>query len=81
MKLSERNVTVTERTVDTGSPRVLWREAQLLEEAGRRLLERASEQLRSGRSTWEPWFEAGMELQDAAKRLRGVTHDRGIAKS
>lgn len=52
------------------------REAVILEEAGRRLLERASEQLRSGRNTWEPWFEAGMELQDAARRLRGVTHDR-----
>jgi hypothetical protein len=52
------------------------REAVVLEEAGRRLLEQASEQLRSGRNTWEPWFEAGMELQDAAKRLRGVTHDR-----
>jgi hypothetical protein len=52
------------------------REAGVLEEAGRRLLEQASEQLRSGRNTWEPWFEAGMELQDAARRLRGVTHDR-----
>lgn len=52
------------------------REAVILEEAGRRLLEQASEQLRSGRNTWEPWFEAGMELQDAARRLRGVTHDR-----
>jgi hypothetical protein len=74
-------VKLTERTAESGSPRVLWREALILEEAGRRLLERASEQLRSGRSTWEPWFEAGMELQDAAKRLRGVRHDRGIDKS
>jgi hypothetical protein len=74
-------VKLTERTAESGSPRALWREALILEEAGRRLLERASEQLRSGRSTWEPWFEAGMELQDAAKRLRGVTHDRGINKS
>lgn len=72
---------LTERTAEPDSPRALWREAQILEEAGRRLLERASEQLRSGRSTWEPWFEAGMELQDAAKRLRSATHDRGIAKS
>jgi hypothetical protein len=74
-------VKLTERSAESGSPRALWREALILEEAGRRLLERASEQLRSGRSTWEPWFEAGMELQDAAKRLRGVTHDRGINKS
>jgi hypothetical protein len=44
------------------------------------MLERASEQLRSGRSTWEPWFEAGMELQEAARRLRGVVSDRRIAK-
>jgi hypothetical protein len=75
-------VKLTERTaVESGGPRLLWREAQILEEAGRRLLERASEQLRSGRSTWEPWFEAGMELQDAAKRLRSLAHDREIAKS
>lgn len=77
---------VTERTASQSSLRILVleayvREAQILEEAGRRLLERASEQLRSGRSTWEPWFEAGMELQDAAKRLRGVAHDRGAGKS
>ena len=72
---------LTERTAENSSPRALGREAEALEEAGRRLLERASEQLRSGRSTWEPWFEAGMELQDAAKRLRGVMHDRGIGKS
>ena len=72
---------MTERTAESYGTRALWREAQILEEAGRRLLERASEQLRSGRSTWEPWFEAGMELQDAAKRLRGVPNDRGIAKS
>ena len=72
---------LTERTTESGTPRAVWREAQALEEAGRRLLERASEQLRSGRSTWEPWFEAGMELQDAAKRLRSVTHDRGLGKS
>jgi len=72
---------LTERTAENSSPRPLGREAEALEEAGRRLLERASEQLRSGRSTWEPWFEAGMELQDAAKRLRGVMHDRGVGKS
>jgi hypothetical protein len=52
------------------------REALMLEEAGRRLLEQASAQLRSGRNTWEPWFEAGMELQNAAKRLRGISRDR-----
>ena len=72
---------LTERTAENSSPPALEREAQALEDAGRRLLERASEQLRSGRSTWEPWFEAGMELQDAAKRLRGVMHDRGVGKS
>ena len=72
---------LTEPTVENSSLRALGREAQALEEAGRRLLERASEQLRSGQSTWEPWFEAGMELQDAAKRLRGLIHDRGIGKS
>ena len=71
----------TERTGVQRSLRALvldayLREAVVLEEAGRRLLEQASEQLRSGRNTWEPWFEAGMELQDAARRLRGVTHDR-----
>lgn len=72
---------LTERIADHSSPQALGREAQALEDAGRRLLERASEQLRSGRSTWEPWFEAGMELQDAAKRLRGVLHDRGVSES
>ena len=72
---------LTERTIDISSLRALGREAQVLEEAGRRLLQCASEQLRSGRSTWEPWFEAGMELQDAAKRLRGLVHDQGIGKS
>lgn len=72
---------LTEGTVEISSLRALGREAQVLQEAGRRLLQRASEQLRSGRSTWEPWFEAGMELQDAAKRLRGLVNDRGIGKS
>lgn len=41
-----------------------------LERAAHRLLVHASTTLRAGRPGWEPWFEAGMELQEAAKRLR-----------
>jgi len=74
-------VKAAERTGGQRSLRALvleayLREALMLEEAGRRLLEQASAQLRSGRNTWEPWFEAGMELQNAAKRLRGISRDR-----
>lgn len=72
---------LTERVLDTGSARALGREAQALEEVGRRFLEQASALLRSGRNTWEPWFEAGMELHEAAKRLRGAAGDRGAGKS
>jgi hypothetical protein len=74
MKATER--AGVQRSLRTLVLEAYLREALILEEAGRRLLEQASEQLRSGRNTWEPWFEAGMELQDAAKRLRGITNAR-----
>ncbi len=70
MRASER--IGTQRSLRALVLEAYLREAAILEEAGRRLLEQASAQLRSGRNTWEPWFEAGMELQDAARRLRGI---------
>lgn len=68
--MSAGDVVATAQSIDEGIREVLERLFRDLHDTGRSYQTRASALLREGRKDWEPWFEAGVELTQSAKRLR-----------